>query len=520
MKAINKFFILAAVALMTYALTACGGGSSSSSNQAGGTTGVTTGAITGFGSVIVNGIEFDRKTGLADDKINLKFEGLQNQREDQLKTGMMVKVTGTYNSSTGRGEYEAIEFQPELRGRLDDNGVDLTTNQLTVMGHQVQIDANTQFDSARDLAELAADLGNLNHPEIEVSGNLDNTGMLHATRIAKKSLDFTNGGTVEIKGAVAGTPAPTANSFTIGTTAFIVDNNTTFANMLRADLVNTVGTVLEVKATLNAGVFTALRVEQKKAIEGQPNDNVRIKGIAASTVSNQTFTLNGPNGLITVNVAGASYFSGRTAATSAIVAVGAQLEVEGSLAASGAIVATKVEIEQEKNLKLEGDAAANAFNAANSTLTLNGVTVNIVATTRLRDAASNPPVALSLAGIVAGNHLQITGFVTSSGAFQASEVQRTKAPQNPLTLVQGPVSAKTSTTMTILGLTIDTATITQATDFVDSSSGTDVPGSGTLAQAQADFLAKITAGTSVVKAKGSISGTTMSASEVEIERPF
>jgi hypothetical protein len=513
---INTFKFATVTLLAAFALTACGGGSSSA--PAGATAGVTTGAITGFGSVIVNGIEFDRKTGLVDDKVSLKFEGLQNQSESQLKTGMTVKITGTFNSSTGRGEYEAIEFQPELRGRLDDAGVDQVNNRLTVMGRQVQVDANTQFDSVRDLAELSADLGNANHPEIEVSGNLDSSGVLHATRISKKSIDFSNGGAAELKGAIAAAPAPSANGFSIGTTAIVVNDATTFANMLRADLATAAGTMVEVKATLAGGILTATRVEKKNAVDAQAEDNVRLKGIAAGPVANNAFTLNGPNGPITIKVAGASYFTGKTAATSAIVTAGALLEVEGSLDATGAIVAKKVEMEQEKNLKLEGNAAAGAYNAAASTLTLNGITVNILGTTRLRDSSSNPASALNPASIAAGDHLQITGFVTASGGFQASEVQRTK-PSN-LTLVQGPVSAKTATTLTILGLTIDTATIAQATDFSDNSSGTNAPGSGTLAQAQAAFMAKIVAGTTVVKAKGSIAGSTMSASEVEIERPF
>jgi hypothetical protein len=520
MKTIQRSIILAALSLLgVLSLTGCGG--SSSAPQASGTAGVTSGAITGFGSVIVNGIEFSRKTGLADDRVQVKFEGLQNQSEAQLKTGMMVKISGRFDSSTGKGEYEAIEFQPELRGRLDNGGVDQVNNRLTVMGRTVQVEANTQFDSVRDLAELAGDdLGN-HHPEIEVSGNLDNSGVLHATRIAKKTLDFLNGGAVEIKGKVAAAPAPTSNGFSIGSTAFVVTDSTLFSNMARTDLATASGAVLEVKATLNAGIFTATRVEKKNAVEAQVNDNVRVKGIAADTIANNAFTLNGPNGPVTIKVAGASFFSAGAAANSSIVTVGAVLEVEGALDASGAIVATKVEIEREKNLKLEGNAAAGAFNAGAGTLgtlTLNGVTVSIVATTRLRDSTTNPAAALNLANLAPGNHLQITGFITSSGAFQASEVQRTSP--SDLTLIQGPVSAKTATTLSILGITVDTSTVTQASNFSDNSNGTKTPGTGTLSQAQASFFAKISAGTTVVKAKGSFSGTTLSATEVEIERPL
>ena len=517
MKAIKQTLILAAAGLFAaLSLSACGGGGGGGTQSAT-VTGKTTGEITGFGSVIVNGIEFSRKTGLADDKIKLGFDNLPNQAEDKLKAGMMVNITGTFNSVTGKGEYEAIEFQPELRGRLDDNGVDLVNDKIKIMGREVQIEANTQFDSLRDLAELSADQGgNVNHPEIEVSGILDDNGILHATRIAKKTLDFSNSGIAQVKGKMAALPAPTVNGFTIGTTAIVVDANTVFANMLRTDLPASAGLVMEVKGTLTAGVFTATRVEKKLAVEAQLNDNVRVKGIAAGAVANNAFILNGPNGPVTVKVANAVFLNGGAAATSAIVAAGAKLQVEGSIEASGALVATKVAIELEKNLKLEGNAAASAFNATTSKLTLNGITVDILPTTRKLDTSVNPAVALNLATIAAGDHLQITGYVDAAGAMKASVVQKTKA--STLVFIQGPVTAKTASTLTILGITVDTSAIGQAKDFVDSSSGTKIPGTGTAAAAQAAFFTKIVAGTSVVKAKGAITGTSMAATAVELEQ--
>jgi hypothetical protein len=524
MKTLGQRLMMFVVGLMVpVLLTACGGGGGGGTqSSAGGASvaGKTTGEITGFGSVIVNGIEFSRKTGLADDKINLGFDNLPNQAEDKLRAGMVVKITGTFNSTTGKGEYEAIEFQPELRGRLDDNGVDLNNDRITVMGRQVQIETNTQFDSLRDLAELQGDQNNgganAHHPEIEISGNLDDAGVLHATRIFKKAFDFFNGSLAQLKGKVAAAPAPSTTGLTIGTTAVVVDNATFFANMVRADLTGSTGLVLEVKGTLNAGVFTATRIEKKLAAEAQLNDNVRIKGLAAGAVASNAFVLNGPNGAVTVRVASAQFLSGGAAATAAIVAVGAKLEVEGSIDSSGAIVATKVAIELEKNLKLEGNAAASAFNATIGKLTLNGIAVSILPTTRKIDSSGTTAAALDLTAITVGDHLQITGYVDNAGAIKASMVQKTKA--SSLVFIQGPVSAKTASALTILGITVDTSGIGQAKDFVDNNSGIKVPGTGTAAAAQAAFFAKVVAGTSVVKAKGAVSGTSMAATEVELEK--
>ena len=56
-------------------LTACSSGGSGSTSTGSGGVQVATGTIIGFGSVIVNGIEFKRKPSLvADDRVKLRFE--------------------------------------------------------------------------------------------------------------------------------------------------------------------------------------------------------------------------------------------------------------------------------------------------------------------------------------------------------------------------------------------------------------------------------------------------------------
>jgi hypothetical protein len=505
--------ILAACSLATALfLAGCGGGGGSTAPANPGSTTATTGQITGFGSVMVNGVKFSRKTGLADDRIKLRFENNTTASEDKLRIGMIVTVRGAVNTSASTGEYESIEFSPELRGGLDNNGVDLTSNRLSIMGRTIQVEANTSFDSVRDLAELNGELQAGRHPELEVSGNMDNSGVFHATRIGRKAADFTSGA-VELQGAISATPAPTATGFSIGTRSVVVDNNTVFKNMARADLAANL--LVEVKGTLSAGVLTATRIEKKSAVAGQAEDNVNVKGTAASAIVNSAFSLNGPNGPIIVTTATATFLKGGAAATSAIVAAGATLEVEGTLQADGSVKAIKISVEVEKTVKLEGNATAGAYNATANTLTLNGVSVKIAATTRLLDTGG----ALTLNSIAAGNHLQVTGVVDATGSVSASQVQRTSS--SNLTFIQGPVSAKTSTAVTIMGITIDTATITQAGDFQDNRTGTKAAFGATLAEARTAFFAAITTdGLTVVKAKGDVSGTSLSATEVEVEQPL
>jgi hypothetical protein len=281
-------------------------------------------------------------------------------------------------------------------------------------------------------------------------------------------------------------------------------SNTTIADIA-------VGAVVEVKGDVSgSSVITASLIDRKSAVDAGVNQSVKLKGTANGAIVNNTFTINGPNGAITINTSSATFQKGGVVASADIVTAGATLEVEGILKPDGSVAAGKVYFEVEKTVKLEGDAAEGAFNAG--TLTLNGVPVTISSTTRLLDKAGQ---TLDPASIAAGDHLQVSGIVDSSGKVTASQVQRTSG--SKLTYIQGPVSAFASPKLTLIGIiSIDTTGAEQTTGFLDNRTGTLVKFSGR----EAFFAALSSDGFTVVKAKGTVSGSTMSASEVELEQPL
>ena len=116
---------LAACAL-TACLAACGGGGGGNAvGDGGGIIGtdkqvVARGEVNGFGgttatglgSVIVNGTEFSRSNtpGVSPAPIALAFDNISTSRVDALRTGMLVAVSGSYNSVSRKGSYTAIVF--------------------------------------------------------------------------------------------------------------------------------------------------------------------------------------------------------------------------------------------------------------------------------------------------------------------------------------------------------------------------------------------------------------------------
>jgi len=496
---------LLAACVMTVCLAACDGGGGATAGGGGGIVGtgkqvVASGEVNGFGSVIVNGIEFSRSTDpdVSPASIMLAFDNISTAREDALRTGMVVAVSGSYDTASGKGSYTRIAFSPEVRGRLDSGSVNAAAGTCTVLGRTIQASAATIFDGLIDMNDLAG-LQNQNL-ELEVSGYLDTQGKVQASRIAVKSTGFTTG-TVQLKGMVT---ALGNGSFTIGGVN-VATTNAVFVNMEASDLALP-GLVVEVRGTLTGATLSNARIERKNSTSGVPTgDTMRIKGVAAGPLIEGSFVMAGPDGVLTVTTDGATFLRGKNSADDSIVAAGERLEIEGTVQADGSVAARKVETETHRTVRLEGDLAA--VDLSSGTLTLNGVTVATDKSTTFRDNRKTTKTAnLTLSGLSPGEHLRMDGHLEGNGRVLASQVQRFDA--YAVTILQGPVAAVdlANQQLTILGVTV---TIRPGAEMAK--------GEATYADF-ASFVARLAPGSTVVKAKGTSAGSNFSASSLEIEQ--
>ncbi|KHD05986.1 hypothetical protein PN36_23515 [Candidatus Thiomargarita nelsonii] len=150
---------------------ACGGGSDA--NVAGGGiggTGMSSGPISAFGSIFVNGIEFD-----TDDTIII-VNG-QETTESELKIGMVVQVEGTIVPDSNTGNASRISFNENVKGPIQE----IDNNTLIILGQTVTVDRLTVFDGIIELTELK--VGDV----VNVSGLVDADGTIHATLIVRES---------------------------------------------------------------------------------------------------------------------------------------------------------------------------------------------------------------------------------------------------------------------------------------------------------------------------------------------
>jgi Domain of unknown function (DUF5666) len=492
---------IALTLLFPLVLASCGGGLGTTAG--GGTGGTGIGPVTGFGSFIVNGVRYD-DAGID----NTSFFDDHGRDKSDLLTGMMVAVFGSIDGASGRADNIAI--LRHVDGPMDDNGVDLATNRLKVMGQDVLVDLSTVFDNGiTSLADLRNLQGaNVRHPELEVQGCADNNGVIHATFIHQWADDRLTGRAVQVRGTVSGLNTA-AGTFFIGRKAvdYIAPGS------IPAGVGN--GSFVEAKGTLRPldNVLDATSVKLEDATGGQPSGSrTEVEGYIHRVLApNASFELLGPNGIQTV-----TWTTGTTSfrdGTPAEVRVGVKVEVEGVRKADQTLAATKIEIRRASNIKFE----TTVTNPQPSSLTLFGVQVKVNALTQYEDDSSIHLKTFGQANILPGDSLEVSAFIdntTVPASIVATRVERVDAIPVDQHTLQGPVGNATANPMLIL-LGVTVTTTATGTTFLQADE-TPFPGATPVDQQNAFFDA-LTQGQTIVKARGQFASGGILANEVEIE---
>jgi hypothetical protein len=155
----------------SFTFSGCGGTGSDLAGGGTGGTGISTGSITGFGSVVMNGVHFLTDNNVAPGYVTMKmFMGMDNSSmmdRDLFRVGMVVIIHHGPNDNNA----ELIEYQDNLQGPIaaKNSGAD---NTVTILGQTVVVDNAAVFASLspNDVAE--------------VSGYVDAAGRIRASYIA------------------------------------------------------------------------------------------------------------------------------------------------------------------------------------------------------------------------------------------------------------------------------------------------------------------------------------------------
>lgn len=328
-------------------LAACGGGGAGETPGAAASS-YTSGTITGFGSVIVNGVRFD------DSSASISDDSGSASTASALKLGMRVEIDGGLVQA-GSARAHSVRFGSAVLGPVQ--AVDAAAGTLTVLGQAVTITDTTVFDEALSGGLAAVSVGHV----LDVHGLRDSSsGGIVATRIAP--VDVAVGYKLR---------APITALDTTAKTLAIGGASVSYAGLSGVPASLSVGQVVLVwlAEVPVAGVWQATRLAAgpRKPVD---STTVLVRGAIGSFVSATSFTLDG----LSVDASAASFPDG-----TAGLAAGVQVEVRGSMS-NGVLVASQVSIESrhrgDDSRRFELHGAITSLDATAKTFVLRGVTVD------------------------------------------------------------------------------------------------------------------------------------------------
>jgi len=455
------------------------------------------GAVTGFGSIFVNGVEFETNSS------EFKIEGVNGSQAD-LVEGMRVKVSGTINTDKVTGTATQVEFEDQLEGPIsssakmisDSEDADMENKKFTVLGVTVNINStNTIFvGSAFDYNLIASG------DNIQISGFFDDAGVLQATAVVEKNAFVAGTTIVEAKGSIS---ALSANDFTltVGNTPLTVNADGADVSQISGGLAN--NQFVEVKGTITAANGTAISATVVKLEDNKPAEGaeVEIEGIITRFGSISDFDVDG----ITVNASTAT-----TTPSGLTLRTGIKVEVEGPVT-NGVLQADTLKL-REGNVRVHAPASnvnttTNTFDMLVSDDTIK-VTVNT--STRLEDKLDAETFSQAVAKLD-GQFLRVRGIDDGANGIIATRV-RIKNPTDDV-ILQGVIDASDiiGATVTVLGVTVEIDLNTDFKDISNNSLAKGTPG-------QTLFNNLVTPGVTLVKIKDR-DPTNGFADEVELQQP-
>lgn len=291
MKHATNFSVLGTALLLSLTLSACGGSDGSNDTTPvplSATDRSVVGAITGFGSIYVNGIEYDTNGA------SYEVDDSSASDDSALAVGMVVKVQGSVNADGRTGSASSVSYDDELEGIVEDLAADADDPSIkifTVMKTTVRVDQNsTNFDGEDD-ASFSFDTI-MNGDNVEVSGEYDGD-ILVASYIEKQDSsddDFEAKGTVAEYNDVDNFVLVLKNGNTLDVT-LAAGAEIPSVGIANGQYVEIEGTIPDSLGFPDAILATKVELEDDDHFSDDDDDEVEIKGILNYDAETDTWSV-------------------------------------------------------------------------------------------------------------------------------------------------------------------------------------------------------------------------------------
>ena len=410
------------------------------------------GKITGFGSIYVNGVEYDTNgtSYLVDDA--------SASDDSALAVGMVVKVQGSVNADGLTGQASSVSYDDEIEGIVEGlaTDADMSIKTFTVMNTMVRVDKNsTNFDDEDDAAFSFETL--MNGDNVEVSGEYDGDTLI-ASYIEKQDAaddDF------EAKGTVSDFDG--ANHF------ILVLRNGSTLDITLADgaAIPSVGIAndqyVEVEGTIpdpvgfpDAMSATKVELEDADHFGDDDDDEVEIKGILSYVADTGAWSVRE----VTVEFGDGTEYKPETLrdAIADGSAAGLTVEVEGHYL-NNVLQVDEIELEEDE-LEFKGDAMVLGSNEPREgTIQLSfgmatgTVDVRVDGSTMFRDDEAMNHFDLDSIRDMGGAKVEVAARQADDGSIIASSLH---LEDDMGYEIKGPLDEITEVALTVMGVVFNT----------------------------------------------------------------
>ena len=407
----------------------------------------TSGIITGFGSVYVNGMEYETTNA------SFSLDGASGSESD-LAVGMVVSLKGEVNPDGTTGNATTIEFADEIEGVVTANNLAINAS-LTVMGQIVTTSATTIFESK--VATVTSLDQILSGHIVEISGFSDGAGNIFATRVELKKEALGIGDEVELKGVISNHNSATSRFF-LG--ALEVDySGATLEGLPNGAAVD--GLYVEVKS--DAAPAANLLMATKVEIEGDGDRDMDFEGDEEIEVE----------GMITAVGADSASFNGMPMVLVedalkdlAVLSVGQMVKIHAYQDANGRLTVKEIDMGQDSEVDMQG--YVNSVDLSAKTISILGQTIHVNNSTILMDKRNADGLVperyfniddLSASNSLSSDWIEVDFYRDDSGLLIATKLERENNPGTSQ-LLEGDVEVINGPTLMIYGLSIDMSGIT------------------------------------------------------------
>jgi hypothetical protein len=423
------------------------------------------GPVTKFGSVYVNGIEYDT-TGA-----QISVDG-EPASESRLRVGQIVAVNALQNEEGTAGAAEEITYVSDVLGPIAQ--VDLQGGTIVVLGQKIKLLGDTLMDPALPLGGILGLVPGIN---VQVSGYPNSLGDLVATRI---DLVLSSPGSARLRGVVSSLDT-TARTFRVSSQTVDYSAATLAGPITNGDTVVVAGTIQSATSVLRA-----TQVQEQSGMGGAEGERGEIRGLITALSSASNFKI----GMQQIVTDGATQFvlHGQT------LGPNLNVTVKGVFDTAGAIVASRVEATASGLVGVLGAVESVVGN----TVKVLGVTFEISGATSFADNSSQSVRQFAVSDLRAGDYVEIRGRSPQAGSpIQATVVER----DDPATkaYVEGKPLQLLAPNLTVLGVPVLT------------TSQTRFPTTGLLAS----LLFFLEAPGNTVRVQGTQSGNTVVAERID-----